>query len=286
MAYYCNKSIITILFILAVVNMLNKPTGAESVETKSFHSKHFIVFDATLYKNKPDLAAFGIKPLRIIYAGEIWQKSRNLNRLPARWWIEKLGKKVRRSEKIVALDVEQWPLKGDKGKVESSVEKYLKLLEMFKTVIPWVKIGYYGIPPVRDYWRAIQLPQTFMYHMWQLENSRLLALAKNVDVFFPSLYAFYSDQENWIKYAVAQISETRRYGENKPIYVFLWPEYHDSNRLLKGQYIPKEFWRCMLETAYLYSDGIVIWGGWKQNWNNKAPWWAETREFCKQINLN
>jgi hypothetical protein len=112
------------------------------------------------------------------------------------------------------------------------------------------------------------------------ENDQLRSLAGAVDVFFPSLYTFYPDQAGWKKYAIAQIEEARRYGGGKPIYVFLWPQYHESNRILGGSYLPADYWLLELETAREYADGIVLWSG-SSKWDEDAPWWKVTKEFVK-----
>jgi hypothetical protein len=94
------------------------------------------------------------------------------------------------------------------------------------------------------------------------------------------LYTFYEDRDGWVKYAVAQISEARRYGGNKPVYVFLWPQYHEP----PNAYLPTDFWRLELETAKQYADGVVIWGGsLHETWDNSAPWWIETKKFIDTL---
>jgi len=103
----------------------------------------------------------------------------------------------------------------------------------------------------------------------------------HADVVFPSLYTFYDNQAAWDIYAKGMIEEARRY--NKPVYVFLWPEFHVSNILLRGTNIPAKFWRHQLEFCSALADGIVIWGGWKEKWNETADWWVETKLFMKTL---
>jgi hypothetical protein len=113
-----------------------------------------------------------------------------------------------------------------------------------------------------------------------------------VDAIYPSLYTFYPDQDGWLKYALANISEARRYG--KPVYVFLWPQYHESDPAVAWRFIPADYWRLELETAKQYADGIVIWGGWQYSgkrlnwlleWDDTAPWWIETQDFMADHGL-
>ena len=84
--------------------------------------------------------------------------------------------------------------------------------------------------------------------------------------------------------ALAQLNAARAYG--KPVYAFLWPRFHDSNRLLGGRYIGDDYWRMELDTARRYADGIVLWGGWDEGrpaqWDENAPWWRVTKGFLQE----
>ncbi len=111
-------------------------------------------------------------------------------------------------------------------------------------------------------------------------DDELRPLARKVDILFPSLYTYYDDVEGWRTYARITLEEARRFG--KPVYAFLWPEFHDSNEKLKGHYLPVDFWRMEMELCYELADGIVIWGGWQQTWDDHAPWWIETKAFLAE----
>ena len=73
------------------------------------------------------------------------------------------------------------------------------------------------------------------------------------------------------------------------VYVFLWPQYHDSNPSLKGAFLPADYWRLQLQMAKQYADGIVIWGGWGSNgpikWDENAVWWKVTKDLCKNRDI-
>jgi hypothetical protein len=157
----------------------------------------------------------------------------------------------------------------------------------FAAAGPRRPIGYYGALPGRDYWRAIRGPGTAEYRAWQRENDRLAPLERGVDLLFPSVYAFYDDPQGWVTYATAQICEARRIS-SKPVYVFLWFEYHPGTRPA-GEFIPAAFWRLQLETVRRLADGVVIWGGYDQvalrarPWDPSAPWWRETLRFMSEL---
>jgi hypothetical protein len=252
--------------------------------------KPFLVFDGTLYSNKPDFSVYGIRPITITYGqkfGPDWFKQ--ADRLPDLPAVQAVAREAQQNGHVVALDIEHWPLTGSADAVRDSLTKYMTVLDWFRKAAPGLSVGYYGAPPVRDYWRAIKDTSSQEHRSWMAENDQLRSLAGAVDVLFPSLYTFYPDQAGWKKYAIAQIEEARRYGGGKPVYVFLWPQYHDSNRILGGRYLPADYWLLELETAKKFADGIVIWGGWdlkmnkQMTWDDSAPWWNITKEFMKNI---
>jgi hypothetical protein len=205
--------------------------------------------------------------------------------IPSTLNIMEAAKKIKASgSSMIVLDIERWPDKGSRNLVNISQEKYKYTLnQLRKYFANKISVGYYGIPPVKDYWRTIDDKK---YASWQQDNDNFHSLADDVDVFYPSLYTFYADTEGWKKYAVAQISEAKRLAKGKPVIVFLWPQYHESNLILGKHYIPAEFWRLQLETAYRYADGAIIWGGWKEEWSYDFPWWNETLSFMKAHGLN
>ena len=261
--------------------------GSTGLAQSPLSPKPFLVFDGTLYSNKPDLSAYGIRPITLAYAGEFgpdWFK--DINRLPDLSAVQAVAQEAQQKGYGVVLDIEHWPLTGSPDVVRDSLTKYITVLNWFRAAAPGLSVGYYGRPPLCDYWRAILDPSSQAYLSWMAENDQLGILASAVDVLFPSLYTFYPDQAGWKKYAIAQIKEARRYGGGKPVYVFLWPQYHDSNPLLGGSYLPADYWLLELQTAKQYADGIVIWGGWGSDnrpaeWDENAAWWKVTKKFMK-----
>lgn len=259
---------------------------AESLPDK----RPFAVFDATLYAEKPDLSVFGIQPITIVYAGTFggdWHKQSD--RLPDKEAVQRVASDAKGRSSLAVIDIEHWALKGSSQVVKANLQKYMIVLGWFKTSAPGLSVGYYGIPPLRDYWRAIKDHATQDYRSWVKENDAIAALTSAVDNLYPSLYTLYPDQDGWKKYAIAQIEEARRVGNGKPVYVFLWPQYHDSNRLLGSRYLAEDYWQLELETAKRFADGIVIWGGWdlKSNrpakWDDNARWWKVTKDFMKTL---
>jgi len=166
------------------------------------------------------------------------------------------------------------------------VNKLSLVADWFKDEMPELKVGFYSIPPIRDYWNAIE-GQGANYKKWQDINDIVAPLADHIDVTFPSLYTFYEPEEHdgWTVYATANIAETRRTAPGKPTYPFIWHQYHTSSRL--GTEIPEDFWYLQLQTIWERgADGVVIWGGWDfvnnglLEWNNDSmSWWNATQKL-------
>lgn len=273
---------IAILFLQVLVSESYAEDSATPVGANDPDGR-FLVFDGTLYQSKPDLARHGVLPVHIIYAGDFWDPNADRDLLPEQSRVINLAERAQSADSLTVIDIEHWPTRSRDGAVEESIAKYREVLRMFRSAEPQLRLGYYGVPPIRDYWRAIEGQQSNAYAEWQIENDKLRILAQDVDVLFPSIYTFYEDREGWKNYAIAQIAEARRYATGKPVYAFIWPEYHGSNKLLGGTNIEAEYWALQLETLRQHADGIVIWGGWQQEWDEDAPWWRETKSFVSKI---
>lgn len=261
-------------------------SSSYATETDSASGKRpFMVYDATLYKNKPDLSKYGIRPLNILYVARFYEKGEPSERMPSRDRVKKIAREAATKGEMVVIDIEHWPAKGDETVVADSVRKYTQLAKLMHEFQPELRIGFYALPPIPDYYRAISGPGSKEYTAWQKDNDRLISIAEAVDALFPSAYTFYANRQDWKRYAIEQIREARRFG--KPVYVFLWPQYHESNRLYGETYLSAEYWGLELETAREYADGVVIWGGWSKDgparWNDQAPWWRVTREFMRKV---
>jgi len=250
----------------------------------------FRLFDGLIYTDKPDLAAQGIPRIAIIDR-DIWSASQSAGTRLDAARVAKVADAIPRDDAPIVLDFEGFPLTGSDATIRSSLGSLGGILAAFKAAAPGRLYGFYGAPPVRDYWRAVSAPSDEKYRRWQSENDQLAPLEKQVDVLFPSLYTFYPDRSGWALYAKAQICEARRLSR-KPVYAFLWPQYHESNKQLGGSLIDAGFWKLQLETVHRYADGVVIWGGWNNaanapsRWDDKADWWLATQDFAKRIKAN
>jgi len=275
---------------------------AFTVLTSVGASKEFRIFDAMLYKSIntyrdkgiPNAALHGIQTIEVMYDGNIWPDSQDKNHSPPEVNVlEESVKRVRKSIgpvniDTICLDIEHWSLKeSDNKKLTNNLNKYIKTIKSYKRKMPDMKFGYYGMLPVRNYYDALEDESSEKYIKWKLQNDKLKSLASEADIIFPSLYTFTSNGENWVKYAIKNIKEAKRYG--KPVYAFIWPQYHPSVRFIGLNFMPAELWKLQLETVAKHADGVVIWGGWdheinKQlHWDERAEWWLVLKNFAKSL---
>lgn len=261
---------------------------AENVDGIASSAKPFVIYDEMRFRNKPPSLDLGLTPIDVVYMAELWP-SKNINSQVNVPYLHTFFSKNRFSgQALVCLDVETWPMDGrqhTEAEVKQSVSKYLAILESFRKVRPETPVGYYGVPPIRDYFSPVNNRQDSV-QAWHTANRRLDDLGDVVDVIFPSLYTFRNSPEDWVTYAIANITEASRYG--KPVIAFIWPQYHGSNKLLDGRYIDAKFWRLQLETLYEHADGVVIWSPYTNapQWRSDFPWWQATREFIDEKNIS
>lgn len=243
-----------------------------------------MIYDATLYKNRPNDT--GMTRIRVVY-GNLWPGT-DRHHLPPADHVRSLAAQ---STTMTCLDVEHFATdtrKATDAEVEASLDMLGQIADWFREGNPHVRLGYYTLMPRRDYWNAKRGRNLIA---WAKANARFRygrnvrgrfeaeGLADKVDVLFPSLYTFYEDRAGWLAYAKANIREARRY--QKQVYPFIWPQYHDSNKTLRGQYIPADYWRMIVETCLELADGLVVWGGWQQQWSDDAPWYRVIREYLR-----
>jgi hypothetical protein len=258
-----------------------EPTASASLP------RPFVVFDGTLYKDKPSLDAYHVRPITVLYESRLFVANQSPAAMPPETIVRSVAYELHDSPEPVVLDIERWPVKGDGLAVQSTVSKFLSVLLWVKDEAPGVPFGIYGTVPIPDYWRAIRDPTSAEFQSWQQDNDRLEGISDRVDALFPSIYTFYPDRQGWVTYAIAQIAEAKRKAKGKPVYAFLWPQYHESNRLLGLRPLDPDYWELQLNTVYQHADGVVIWGGWGANgpdsWNEEAPWWQVTKRFMRQL---
>ena len=242
-------------------------------------SASFPVFDAMVYKNKPDPRALGMTPIRPLE--RFWAPGEPNDQVDA-IGTRREAAKMADYQGAVFIDIEHWPVYDvPQGVAEQSIAKLARVASIVRGALPRCRIGFYDIMPQSIYWPIVNRDEKQL-RLWHESNQRTERLASGVNFICPSLYTFYADEKGWELCARTALREARRYG--KPVYPFLWPEYHVSNARLRDTYLPAHAWRRELEICRELADGIVIWGGWQREWDENAPWWTETKIFLRTAN--
>lgn len=191
------------------------------------------------------------------------------------------------------MDIEHWLVwpfvKGNQHL--QSIQKYADTMDRFGDAIgqdvclyavaPQAGINHANFslsdPAVRDQWT---------YH----SNITRDILIPKTDALCPSIYVYYGDNgngqqiERWRQFAIETIKEARRIAPDQPVYPFVWPQFHGGGGVQGYPFIPKAYWRVVLETMREHADGVVLWGGYdferggQLEWNESADWVTVTRE--------
>lgn len=242
-------------------------------------SPRFQTFDALLHYNKPDLRTYGMP--RISAVANIWRKNATHDLVDLEG-IELALNALPIGTDMIFVDIEEWPVLQTSAVVRNAaINKFVNVAEIIRTLRPSIKFGFYNVVPAHTYWPLVtsQFPEEL--REWNLVNQELRVVAELVDVIFPSLYTYYANSNEWRSYASRLIDAARIY--NKPVYPFLWFEYHDSNAELVNKEIDPMAWRKELQLCKEQADGVVLWGGYRHRWNNDAIWWQIA---CNELGLN
>lgn len=243
--------------------------------------KSFTVYDATLFSGKSSSAPW--KTIRGLYSGNLWRANEDRSLLPNRDNVHQLALSLT-DDSPVFLDIEHWPVKRYADGLYR--ENLITIAKWVKRSNPDLKIGYYDIVPRSNYNDAIRPITDPQYSQW-LSDCRMVAdIADHVDVIFPNLYTYVDNPIMWRVYAERNILEAYRYRTKCKVIPFLWPQYHESHPVLGLQYIKTDDWIDQLNHVYALADGVVIWGGYQQAWNESAPWWIATKTFIEQKQTN
>lgn len=241
-------------------------------------NKDFLFMEAIESKNAPpSLEQFGLRHLHVVnprkditFEGDDWAN------MVTRQSIEKVALSIGEDE-MVCIDIESWPTCNKCSKRTRSLQRYIEVLDWFREVNSVPKLGFWGRPPKHEYFGAIQPSNSVRYRDWQQHNDFYKPLGSEVDVIFPSLYARYDDVDGWVRHAVANLQEARKYG--KPTYPFITPYFIKSDKPYSKQPLNPAFWKIQLETVYQHADGLVIWTGPLKKWGQEDPWWEVTKAF-------
>ena len=244
-----------------------------------------LVFETLMHAGKPDLRRHGIEPIEIAYEAQLWNPGAAADSYPDLKKVLSAAHRAAMRQSILVLDIERWPVEAGVTDrlVEARIEQLQHIVGWIRGEYPHVRLGYFGLMPSAAVTWALAPAESSDGIAWRRANARLDSLAASVDVVLPSLYTYSNDPDRWVRVAVENIRQARRYG--KPVYAFVWPKYSERNTELAYQYVGDDFWRLQLETVCRHADGVVLWGGWDpvhkrpERWSREASWWLATQRF-------
>lgn len=277
-------------FVLAAVAISIVATSASSVWNSAHAApqQKLVMRDATRFLDNPDLSKYGLKNIEVVYEGSLWpagasKAQPDLNYILKNYIPKVKGKKL----DVLVIDIETWGFKPGMTSAQrtTNINKYKKVIDLFRRELPATKLGYYGVLPERNWLAPCGDPKkaASRARSWHASTQQLRTLVDKVDIVFPSLYTIYQDAKSeacWPEYARQNIAEAKTYG--KPVWVFLWPKYKGGAKTIRNA-----FWRKQLEAVGSRADGIVLWtmASAREKFNPTTPWFAETRSFMKSKGL-
>jgi hypothetical protein len=285
----------------------SKGRGWEPSEMAEVTTSDFRAFDAMRFEAKPNLASVGLEQLYVVYDSELLPTPEKGN--PNEVVIRRIAREASARRQVLVINVEHWPVdirSATDQEVGRSIARLRTIAGWVRNERPDVKFGFFGILPIRDYWTpylyrtgvkraptdawwAERLPAYAQsFKEWERANDRVAELADRVDYTFPDLYTFHDDRDGWQVFAMANLDAAKRYG--KPVFPFLWMDYHYGEERLRNIPLRAEDWRLELDLVRTNAQGLVIWGGWKfprglpayrVPWDASLAWWDVTRRFVE-----
>ena len=279
---------------------------------------NFVVLDMTPYLNKPIFNDVNFKT-----AADMWQGHFVASPYPANGYPRSIAEIETRtlgnynldSDNVVIpnynqpifIDVECYGVNTAWNSVsqinENLNKKYKPIIEAARSglsgVSPTQKIGFYGRIPRFEGWGGLTIGSTD-YLRWQADNDRNAAvLMPLVDHMGLLGYQYWDDgtilqqEARWQDFITKTINEAVRIrneagytATQRPIYVYIWNEYHEGagepyNRPLDTNYFVRQM-QYLKDNGNV--DGVLIWSNdLGVSWNDKAEWWVKTKTFINSL---
>jgi hypothetical protein len=226
----------------------------------------FALYDNMYYRGKPDTTRDGFIVSNILYEGVIWPHNVNYGTLPDQHAYEAMVRAHDANPGPLVIDIEELPLGGAPDVAREHQQTLATLADWAHAAAPGKVIGYYGT--------------NTLTHVAPAYVPYAKELAKHVDAFFPPAYTFDDDRTKWQQHAQDAVAEAHSLDPSKPVYFYLWPQYHD-NTPKQFQFVDAAYWSFQLGFASRKSNGIVIWSPGKFDWNDSTGWWSATQQFAR-----
>ena len=197
------------------------------------------------------------------------------------------------SSGLAIMDVESWslwPFVEGPAHAES-IDRYASTASRFRRATGLPTCAYGVAPQAGQNWALWSLQRPDVRDRWTVASDVARdVFVPTVDALCPTLYVPYRNrEEDWRRFAIATIAEARRIAPDKPVYPFVWPQFHEGGGVSGYPFLPKAYWRVVLETMRDHADGLVLWGGYdiarkrQLPFDASADWWAVMRDVFPEV---
>jgi hypothetical protein len=282
--------------------------------------KPFKLFYSFNFANQPvELEKCGLTRMPLLTPGLFFKSSKVLDRVDRTYADTRLPlvKQVMATgAPIGVINIEgPWTIKrtDTPAMVQAKIDSHQDLIAYLKSRLGnKVKLGVYGEAPLKDffsyqtdYFGSPLDPQYADFlkapGLAKPVNAQIKRLAASTDALFPPYYVFWYDNlgttpaqryqltmQSWT--TMAQQSLKLALAWKKPVYPFIWMQYHNkiNDLAFPNKFLTKGFFRYQLDTLKkLGSDGVVIWGSLgehngREKFDRNADWWKEYLAFAKE----
>ncbi len=159
---------------------------------------NFVARDGTRYSENPNLSGYGLKDITVAYEGSLWPAGASKTQPDTTYIANNYIPKIRsKNPDVVVIDIEVWKFNSSMTSTEitANINKFKKVIAVFRRDLPKTKIGVYLHLPERNWLAPCGDPNKVASRTsaWHARNLKLQPLADAVDIIVPSLYTFYDD---------------------------------------------------------------------------------------------
>ena len=229
----------------------------------------FEVFDGTRLAFPEEFRQMGMKPMCIVYPGELWgDASLSKRLLPPEDKIRAAARRARDCSHVV-IDIETWQPRLGKGPMIQALnaqyrDNYVRFTQIWKAENPQTRLGYFNIPrPVDNYPAIVEDPRREGEYR-EVQGELLRVLKGRVDFAVTSAYwkrGSQKDNAHWWGMARALAQEV--WGAQTPHYYFAWwrgvgPDYKSEKRG-SNAWLDIATWKFIMDWIMANADGVILW---------------------------
>jgi hypothetical protein len=239
------------------------PTSLGSIIEPAIGKHPFVLYDNTHYTNL-DLEQYGLVKSNVLYEDAASKQAIAAGQVPDQTLFKTRLALHEQDPGPLVLDFEDLYLTGSPATAAYHLRVLTLLARWAHEAAPGKIIGFYGL----------------LNHIDRVYLPLAQQLAPFEDAFFPSLYTFNDDRAQWRRRLLDDLALARQIAPGKPIYPYLWPQYHEGTPKAL-QYLGASYWRFQLLTSYRYTSGAVIWSSGGPTGSDQ--WVAATAQFMHDL---